>query len=176
MKYIIASDIHGSAYYAQKTIEAADRLKADKIILLGDIFNHGPRNQLPRDYAPMRVADILNSHTPNLIVIKGNCDSDVDTLISNFDFIPHLVLEINGKNFFLTHGDKYNIDCPPKTRFDNIIYGHFHTCFIKRIDEIIFANPGSVSLPKDGTPHSFMLIDNGAISIYDFDYNLIQAN
>lgn len=174
MKYLIASDIHGSAYYTQKIIEASEHLNADKIILLGDIYNHGPRNPLPRDYAPMRVADILNAHTKNLIVIKGNCDSDVDTLISEFDFIPHLVMENNGKSFFLTHGDKYNIDCMPKTQFDYVIYGHFHTCFIKKIGGITLANPGSVSLPKNGAPHSFILIDDSAIAIYDLDYNLLQ--
>ena len=92
MKFLIASDLHGSAYYAEKLIDAYLKEKADKCILLGDIYNHGPRNVLPKGYDPMRVAKILNGIKDNLIVIKGNCDSEVDTMISDFDFIESAVL------------------------------------------------------------------------------------
>ena len=87
MKYLIASDVHGSAYYADRIVERAKAENADLIILLGDIYNHGPRNPLPKDYAPMKVAETLNAVKDKLIVVKGNCDSQVDTLISEFDFI-----------------------------------------------------------------------------------------
>ena len=174
MKYLIASDVHGSAYYAKKIVELLDSEKADKLVLLGDIFNHGPRNPLPKDYKPLEVADIFNSVKDKLIVIKGNCDSEVDTLISEFDFIPHLVILENGKSVLLTHGHVYNKDNLPKTKFDGIIYGHFHTGFIQKINDTIVANAGSVSLPKNNTPSSYMIIDNGVLFLKDIDGKLID--
>lgn len=161
MKFLIASDIHGSAYFAQATVDAAKRENADKIILLGDIYNHGPRNPLPKDYAPMKVAEILNGVKDNLLVVKGNCDSQVDTLISEFDFIENLCLETGGKSVFLTHGHVYNKDDMPKTKFDAVVYGHFHTGFIEKKGATFYVNCGSVSLPKNGTPSSYVLIEDG---------------
>ncbi|MCQ2388013.1 MAG: phosphodiesterase [Clostridia bacterium] len=174
MKYIIASDIHGSSFYCKKIIEEFKKNNADKIILLGDIYNHGPRNPFPKDYAPMDVANLLNSVKNNLIVIKGNCDSQVDTLISEFDFIENMLLEVNGKSLFLSHGHIFNKDFPPKTKFDVIIYGHFHTGFIEEKDGVVFVNSGSVSLPKDGTRNSYLLLDDNVLYLKDFDDNIID--
>ncbi len=174
MKFLIASDIHGSKYYAQKVVELKEKEKADKLILLGDIFNHGPRNPLPKEYAPLAVAEILNGIKKDLIVIKGNCDSQVDTMISQFDFIEDLVLVSGGKNVFLTHGHIYNKDCPPKTEFDAVVYGHFHTGFVERIGDTIFANAGSVSLPKNDTPSSYVIINDGVLILKDIDGNLLK--
>ena len=100
MKFLIASDVHGSGYYAEKLVERMKEEKADKMILLGDVYNHGPRNPLPKDYAPMKVAEILNSVKSDLIVLKGNCDSQVDTLISEFDFIEDAVIVSGEKTVF----------------------------------------------------------------------------
>lgn len=169
MKVIIASDLHGSAYFAKKLVEIKNKEKADKIILLGDIFNHGPRNPLPRDYAPLDVADVLNGMKENLIVIKGNCDSQVDTLISEFDFIEDMCVMSGGKTVFLTHGHMYNKDNMPKTRFDAVIYGHFHTGFIEKQGDSVVANAGSLSLPKGGTPSSYILLNENVLTLKDVD-------
>ena len=137
MKYLIASDIHGSAYYTEKIIERLLLEKADALVLLGDIFNHGPRNPLPKDYAPLKVAEMLNAIKDRLFVVKGNCDSEVDTLISEFDFLPHLLILAGEKTCFLTHGHVYNKDFLPKQAISALIYGHFHTGFIEKQDKSI---------------------------------------
>lgn len=169
MKFLIASDIHGSAYYVNKVLALAEKEKADKIILLGDVYNHGPRNRLPDGYEPMKVAELLNSVKDKLIVIKGNCDSEVDTMISEFDFLESGVIVTENKTVFLTHGHKYNKDKLPKTEFDAIIYGHFHTGFIENINGKTFANAGSTSLPKNGTAHSYIILDKTTLSLMDIE-------
>lgn len=174
MKFLIASDIHGSAYYTKKLIEQSEKEKVDKVILLGDIYNHGPRNPLPKEYDPMKVADFLNSIKEKLIVIQGNCDSQVDTLISQFDFIPSMCLAVENKTLFLTHGHIYNKDNPTKTHFDAVIYGHFHTCFIKKKEDTTYINCGSVSLPKNNTPNSYALLDGNCLSLKTIDGKEIE--
>lgn len=169
MKILIASDLHGSAYYAEKILQVAESEKAKKIVLLGDIYNHGPRNALPKDYAPMEVAKILNGVKEKLIVVKGNCDSQVDTLISEFDFIENAVVVSAGKTVFLTHGHVYNKDAMPKTAFDAVVYGHFHTGFIEKINGVVVANAGSVSIPKNQTPNSYVLLDEGKLTLKALD-------
>ncbi len=175
MKILIASDLHGSGFYAKKLVEIKNTENADKLILLGDIYNHGPRNSLPNEYSPMEVADILNGIKEELIVIKGNCDSAVDTMISQFDFIENTCLMDNGKALFLTHGHVYNKDKMPKTKFDAIIYGHFHTGFIERQGDTVVANAGSISLPKNGTPNSYLIYENGELTLKDLDGNIIKS-
>ncbi|MBR2614180.1 MAG: phosphodiesterase [Clostridia bacterium] len=147
MKYLIASDIHGSEFYLKKVLKAFEEENADRLILLGDIYYHGPRNPLPEGYNPKGVSSLLNGVKDKLMVIKGNCDAVVDTYISEFEFFPHLALAVNGKSLFLTHGDIYNKDNLPKG-VNGVIYGHFHLGFIER-ENMLIASPGSVSLPKD---------------------------
>ena len=113
MKVLVISDIHGSSYYAKKIKEINKKEEPDKIIVLGDLYYHGPRNELTQEYKPMEVAKILNSLKEKLIVIKGNCDSEVDQTISEFDFKENVEININGYNVFLTHGHKYNMDRLP---------------------------------------------------------------
>ena len=167
MKFVIASDLHGSAYYARKLQEIFQKEGGDMLVLLGDIYNHGPRNPLPEEYAPMQVAEVLNGLKDNLLVIKGNCDSQVDTLISEFDFIEDGVIISGGKTVFLTHGHVYNKDAKPKQKFNAVLYGHFHTGFIERIGETTFANAGSLSLPKNGTPSSYLVLEEGFLTLKD---------
>ncbi len=174
MKYLIASDVHGSAFYLKKLVDRFVMEKADKLILLGDIYNHGPRNPFPDEYCPSSVSDILNGITDKLIVIKGNCDSAVDTMISNFDFIESAVITTANKSVFLTHGHVYNKDAKPKTKFDAVIYGHFHTGFIERLDGCVYANAGSISLPKNGTKNSYIILDNGALELKELEGNVID--
>ena len=175
MRVVIASDIHGSSVYAQRVTELATKEQADFLVLLGDIYNHGPRNPLPEQYSPMAVAEILNNITDKLIVIKGNCDSQVDTLISNFSFIEDLVILSGNKTFFLTHGHVYNKDAMPKTKFDGVIYGHFHTGFIEEIGGVIIANAGSLSLPKNGTENSYLILDDGKLTLKNIDGKIIKS-
>ena len=174
MKYLIASDIHGDKTSTERLIQILKEEKAEKLILLGDVYNHGPRNNLPNGYSPMDVASVLNAVKEKLIVVKGNCDSAVDTMISDFDFIEDMCLVVENKTLFLTHGHVYNIDNPPKTKFDAVIYGHFHTGFIKEKDGTIYINAGSTSLPKCGTEKSYLLIDGKTVYLKSLDNNLIQ--
>lgn len=173
MKFLIASDVHGSAFYAEKTAQRANAENADIIVLLGDIYNHGPRNPFPEDYAPLKVAETFNSLKDKLIVIKGNCDSEVDTLISEFDFVDNTVIVSGGKTVFCTHGHVYNKNALPKTKFDAIIYGHFHTGFIEKKGGKTFANAGSVSLPKDGTESSYLILEEGKLTLKNIDGKVI---
>ncbi len=174
MKYLIASDIHGSSYYAEKVVEKFKEEKANKLILLGDIYNHGPRNPLPKDYAPLKVAETLNGVKDNLIVIKGNCDSAVDTMISEFEFFENLLIGAEDKTVFLTHGHVFNKDNMPKTKVDAIVYGHFHTGFIEQNNGVTVANPGSTSLPKNDTANSYLVLDGKALILKDFDGKIIN--
>ena len=173
MKYLVASDIHGSLYYANKIIEQFKKTNADKLILLGDLYYHGPRNSLPKDYNPMEVSKELNKIKDKLIVIKGNCDAEVDEMISDFPFEEHITLTINEKIFYFTHGHHNNIDKQPDD-FDILIYGHFHTGFIKEKDGVICINSGSISLPKNNTAHSYLFITDGFIELKDIENNLIE--
>ena len=118
MKVLLISDIHGSSYYAKKIEEIVNREEPNKIIVLGDLYYHGPRNPLTQEYNPLEVAKILNSLKDRLEVIKGNCDAEVDEMISEFQFNKNLLEEINGKKIFFTHGHIYNIDNLPKVDFD----------------------------------------------------------
>ena len=174
MKLLVVSDIHGSAYYAEKIPEIFEREKADKIIVLGDLYYHGPRNPLTKDYSPMKVAEILNSLKDRLEVIKGNCDAEVDEMISEFKFKEHLLLYVNNMKIYFTHGHKNNMDNLPDEQIDMMVYGHFHTGFIVKKDGIIFANPGSISLPKDNTKNSYLILDKESIVLKDIDGNVID--
>ncbi|MDD4839294.1 MAG: phosphodiesterase [Clostridia bacterium] len=172
MKIIIASDIHGSASSAKNILSKAN--KNDKIILLGDIYNHGPRNPLPDGWAPMEVAAALNSHKKNLTVLQGNCDSEVDQMISEFRFKKKLTLNLDRLLFF-SHGHKFNIDNPPSKLAKGavVFYGHFHIPYIKEQDGVYFVNPGSCALPLGGNPKSYATYENGKITIFDLDDNVI---
>ena len=174
MKFLIASDIHGSEKYTEELLARFGEEGADQLVLLGDIYNHGPRNPLPDGYDPLGVARLLNAVADRLTVIKGNCDSDVDTLISDFEFVSEAVLFIGGKKVFLQHGDRFSIDRLPKNCGDVFIYGHYHTGFIEEKEGVIVANCGSVSLPKGGTPRSYILLDEQGICLKDIGGNNIS--
>lgn len=176
MKFLIASDIHGSRLYAQRVAQKFEEEKADKLILLGDIYNHGPRNPLPECYDPLGVAKVLNAMTDKLLVVKGNCDSDVDTLISDFEFVSEAVIFTEGKKVFLQHGDRFSIDKLPKNCGDAFIYGHYHTGFIRRAGGVLVANCGSTSLPKESTAHSYMVLEGRRLTLKDMDGNVLASD
>lgn len=174
MKVLVISDIHGSSYYAEKIKEIVARENPDKIILLGDLYYHGPRNDLTQEYAPMKVAEILNSLKDKLLVVKGNCDAEVDEMISDFKFEDHLLLDINGKKIYFTHGHRYNIEVIPYEDFEVLIYGHIHQGFIQEKEGYLFANPGSISLPKCGTEHSYLILEKDKFILKNVDGEVLQ--
>ncbi|MCL2556716.1 MAG: phosphodiesterase [Firmicutes bacterium] len=178
MKYLVASDLHGSIHYVDILIKRFLDEKADKLILLGDLYYHGPRNALPLDYNTMECANLLNQYKDNIIAVRGNCDAEVDQMISLFKFIPQYESMIAGKKFFFSHGHIYNKDNPPDVDFDILMYGHLHTGYIvlhsyhselgKEFQKI-FVNTGSVSLPKNNTPHSYVVIDSNIILLKELE-------
>ncbi len=174
MKYLIASDLHGSHAWAEKLFDIFEKGDFDKLLLLGDIYYHGPRNPLPDGYNPQKLCEKLNGLKEKLLVVKGNCDAEVDQMISEFKLEDQIKFEIHGKKVFASHGQNYNIDVFPTVDFDVMFYGHFHTCFIKEKDGKIIVNPGSISLPKNGTPNSYAVMDENGICVFDFDGNVVD--
>ena len=174
MKVLVISDIHGSFYYAERIKEIVEKENPDKIILLGDLYYHGPRNDLSQEYAPMKVAEVLNSLKDKLLVVKGNCDAEVDEMISDFKFEYNYLLDINGKKIYFTNGHKYNIEVIPYEDFEVLIYGHIHQGFIQEKEGYLFANPGSISLPKGGTEHSYLILEENKIILKNVEGNVLQ--
>ena len=169
MKYLIASDLHGSIHYTNILIDRFNDENAQKLVLLGDLYYHGPRNALPLDYNTMECASLLNQYTDKIIAIRGNCDAEVDQMISDFRFIPSYEMDINEKKFFFSHGHLYNRSNHPDTPFDILMYGHEHTGYIIQDNGKIYINTGSVSLPKNNTPHSYVLIDKSNIVLKELE-------
>ena len=174
MKILIISDIHGSSYYAERIKEIDEREKPDQIILLGDLYYHGPRNDLTQEYNPMKVAGVLNDFGDKLRTVRGNCDAEVDEMISYFKFDTHLKMQVNNKKILFTHGHIYNMEKLPEEPIDIMFYGHYHTGFIEEENGIIFANPGSISLPKNNTEHSYIIFDENKIILKDVEGNIIK--
>ena len=174
MKYIIASDIHGSSYYTKKLKNIILSENPDKVILLGDIYYHGPRNKLPKQYNPMKVSEQLNSFGNKIICVKGNCDAEVDEMISNFKFKEFHTLEICKKSVLCVHGHKLDKNNPPQG-FDLIFSGHTHIASIKKINNIIFVNPGSLSIPKGKEKMSYAIIDDNRLTIRELNGKIIDS-
>ena len=165
MKLIIASDIHGSAFWCDKLVNAFKNEKANKLVLLGDLLYHGPRNDFPDEYSPKRVLASLNAIKDNIIAVRGNCDSEVDQMVLEFPIMADFsTLATEQQTFFLTHGHIYNEQNAPVTKGEVIFNGHFHLPQHKTLaNGAIYANCGSVALPKDGTPHSYILFENNTL-------------
>jgi len=166
MRIAVASDIHGSYPAAEAFFYLAEKLGAERVILLGDLYYHGIRNPLPEGYAPLKVAELLNEKADHLLVVKGNCDSDVDMTVSVFPFMTSLEVVLGKQTVYCTHGDKYCKDNLPKGKYDIFLYGHYHIGFIEKRGDLVIANPGSLSLPKGGTAQSFLMIDDTSMTLY----------
>ncbi|MBQ9519350.1 MAG: phosphodiesterase [Firmicutes bacterium] len=178
MKLMFASDIHGSAYYCEKVLEAYKKENAERLILLGDLLYHGPRNDLPRDYDTRKVTAMLNSVKNVICAVRGNCEAEVDQMVLEFPCMAdYMLLPLDGgKCAFVTHGHLYNNDTPPLLNDgDILIHGHTHEKVIEKAHNYIYINPGSASLPKDDDIHSYMVYDNGEFIIKDFDGNNIKS-
>jgi len=165
MKVIIASDIHGNLKYVHKLDELIQKENPDKLILLGDVYYHGPRNNLPDEYNPMEVSNILNKYSNKIIAVRGNCDAEVDNMISEFDVSKdYEEIVLDGNKFYITHGHLFD-------KLENIIndnyvfYGHTHVYDLlnKKI------NPGSVGIPKVNKEHTVILYENNRLNLINLD-------
>lgn len=163
MKLMIASDIHGSSLYCQQLIEAYRRENADKLLLLGDILYHGPRNDLPDGYAPKQVISMLNEIKDEILCVRGNCDTEVDQMVLEFPILADYCIIYEGdRMIFATHGHIHNTANPPMLKDgDILLHGHTHIPVKTEFDGKIYVNPGSVSIPKENSPHSYMILENG---------------
>lgn len=166
MKMIIASDIHGSAKWCGELLKVFRREGAEKLILLGDILYHGPRNPLPDGYSPADVAEMLNAVKEDIICVRGNCDSEVDQMVLKFPITPDYALVCaDGVKMYLSHGHR---EIPPLSKGDYYLTGHTHVP-VKEDSGYIHLNPGSVSLPKEGSGHSYILYENGTFRFGTLD-------
>lgn len=163
MKLMIASDIHGSAYYCRQMIEAYRREQADRLLLLGDILYHGPRNDLPKDYNPKEVITMLNAMKQELLCVRGNCDTEVDQMVLDFPIMAeYCLLQLDEHTIFATHGHTWNPKNPPMLKDGDILLnGHTHVPANQDMGSYIYMNPGSVSIPKEGAEHSYIVYDHG---------------
>lgn len=170
MKLIIASDIHGSAYYCGKLMEIVDRQRPDKLLLLGDLLYHGPRNDLPRDYAPKQVIPMLSRYKDIILAVRGNCEAEVDQMVLPFPCMADSArLDVDGVIFYLTHGHHENpehLPCLPEGSV--FLSGHTHIKMDEVRQGIRCINPGSVSIPKDGS-HSCVMYDNGIFTVISLE-------
>ena len=161
MKLVIASDIHGSAYWCRKLLDKIELEQPDKIILLGDLLYHGPRNDLPRDYAPKQVIPMLSGLQEKILAVRGNCEAEVDQMVLPFPCMAdYALLNCDGLTLYLTHGHLWNPDhLPPLQPGTVFLSGHTHVKMDEIHNGIRCINPGSVSIPKDGS-HSCIVYEN----------------
>jgi len=163
MKLLVASDIHGSAYYCDMLLKAFEKEKADRILLLGDILYHGPRNDLPRDYAPKKVISMLNPLKDKIFCVRGNCDTEVDQMVLDFPILAdYSVIPLKDRLVYATHSHIYNEqNLPPLCKGDILLCGHTHIPKCTEYENFVYMNTGSVSIPKENSPHSYIMYEDG---------------
>lgn len=176
MKIFFMSDIHGSVFYLNQAIERFIDEKADYLVILGDILYHGARNDLPKEYNPKEVINILNNYSDRIIAVRGNCDSEVDQMVLNFPIsATYSNLLYKNKRIFLTHGHIYNEENMVNLKEDSLfIYGHTHILRAEKKDGIYFINPGSISIPKENNPCTYGILENDNFMIKDLDGVIIR--
>ena len=168
MKLIIASDIHGDFTAAERLVELYRSSGAEKLVLLGDILYHGPRNDLPAGYAPKKVIELLNGIKDEILCVRGNCEAEVDQMVLEFPVMADYAwIEADGVRIFATHGHKYNLQSlPPLSRGDVLLHGHTHVPAMVEFGEgNLYVNPGSVSIPKENSAKSCMVFENGRFEL-----------
>ena len=167
MKYVIASDIHGSAHYLRLLKARYESEHAQKLILLGDLLYHGARNPLPPEYSTLACAELLNSMKDDLLCVHGNCDSEVDTLVLDFPIgAEYCILPVGQRTMILTHG--HHIPALLK-KGDVLVCGHFHVPAFEERETYTYVNCGSVSIPKDGSPHAYLVLEDGTLTFKDVE-------
>ena len=171
MKFLIASDLHGSASACQKLLAAFAREGADRLVLLGDILYHGPRNDLPDAYAPKEVIALLSPLADRILAVRGNCDTEVDQMVLPFPILAdYAVIPVGERLMYLTHGHKYGeATPPPMAKGDILLQGHTHVAGIKEKEGFTLLNPGSLSIPKENTPRGYVLLEDGLFSFRHLD-------
>lgn len=176
MKWLIASDIHGSAFYCRKLMEAYEKEQASRMLLLGDLLYHGPRNDLPREYAPKEVISLLNGRASEILTVRGNCEAEVDQMVLDFPVMAdYMVLSEEGLVIYCTHGHIWNAqNLPPLKQGDVLLHGHTHILKAEKEEGRWILNPGSVSIPKEGNPPSYAVLESGIFRIRDFEGNTIK--
>ena len=176
MRIMVASDIHGSAFYCSKMLEAFNREKVDKLLLLGDLLYHGPRNDLPKEYVPKEVITMLNSIKDKIMCVGGNCDAAVDQMVLEFPVLAdYCILYAGNRMIYATHGHIHNKKAlPPMMPGDILLHGHTHIPVCEEIGDtkIIYMNPGSISIPKEGSEHSYMIITDELIQWKNLEGNI----
>lgn len=174
MKIMFISDIHGIKTNLPKINEKFKELNCDKLVVLGDLYYIGPRNNAPTDYDIEYVKDFLFSFKDKLICVRGNCDSDVDIKVSDFPIINELgLISTINEDIYITHGNIFNESNWKKTN-SVLVYGHLHRPFIKKIETNLYINPGSISLPRGEHGASYLIYDEKEFKIYDIHDNLIE--
>ena len=166
MKWMVASDIHGSAYWCEKLVEAFHREKADRLLLLGDLLYHGPRNPLPKGHDPQKCAALLGELKDCAVSVRGNCEAAVDQVMLPFPIMAdYLLLDLGGRLVFATHGDQWGENDPPAMAKGSVLLcGHTHISACTEHENFLYLNPGSVSLPKDEGHRGYILLDaDGAV-------------
>ena len=177
IKLMVASDIHGSAYYCKKMLEAFDREQADRLLLLGDILYHGPRNNLPKEYDPKEVIKMLNERKNRIFCVRGNCDTEVDQMVLEFPILAdYAIIPTADRLIYATHGHHFNLkQLPPLQPGDILLHGHTHIPAWESFgDGNLYLNPGSVSIPKEGNPPTYAILENSRFTIKTFDEEIIK--
>ena len=180
MKMLFASDIHGSAFFCRQLLDIYRKSGAARLVLLGDILYHGPRNDLPREYAPREVISMLNPLKGQIYAVRGNCDTEVDQMVLQFPILAdYALLSIEGKTLYATHGHVFNQDSlPPMQDGDILIHGHTHLLKAEKMETdfgtVAILNPGSVSIPKGGNPNTYAILENGIFTIKTLDGEIVR--
>ena len=174
MKWLIASDIHGSAYWCEKLLSAYKAEGADRMLLLGDVLYHGPRNDLPQSYAPKQVIAMLNAMKNEILCVRGNCEAEVDQMVLEFPVLADYAVLCEGTTMiYCTHGHVYNTGkLPPLQKGDVLLHGHTHIPAWEDHGSYRYLNPGLVSIPKENSWHGYMVLENGLFTWKDFDGNV----
>ena len=176
MKLLICSDIHGDLDSAERVMNAFRKEGAERIIILGDILYHGPRNDLPKTYAPKEVISLLNKNRDRILAVRGNCDTEVDQMVLDFPILADYgLLSLDGLSVIITHGHKFNTDTPlPMREGEILLHGHTHILAAEEFGKgNFYLNPGSVAIPKGGNPRTYMVYENRTFTVKDFDGNTV---
>ncbi|MBR2595440.1 MAG: phosphodiesterase [Solobacterium sp.] len=177
MKYLVISDIHGAAEGIRSTLEAISYHGCDAVLCLGDVLYHGPRNELPADYAPKEVIARLNPLHEKITAVRGNCDAEVDQMVLDFPVTAdYNILYLGGRKVFMSHGHIYGPEHLPRLQAGDVfLSGHTHipTCEIS--EGIYLLNPGSCALPKGTHPRSYGILDEHGFTVYSLDHREYQS-